>query len=224
MESKGYSAETPIASNTPARVKIDLACGDNKQEGHIGVDYRKTDSVDLVMDLEVYPWTFNDETVDEIFCSHYVEHLPHDNTLTMIKEMVKKAKSFADFKKMVSDIDPSKPSDSFIKFMDECYRILKPGGKLTILTPYYSSMRAVQDPTHTRFICEASFMYFNKSWRDENKLSHYNIECDFDFNYGYNVNNMWIPRSEEARNFAFIHYNNVISDIQVVLTKNNRLV
>jgi len=223
MESNGYSAGTPMASST-AVVKVDLACGDNKQDGHIGVDYRKTESVDLVMDLEVYPWTFTSESVDELYCSHYVEHLPHDNTMSMVKEMVKRSKSFADFKKQVSEIDASKPTDSLIKFMDECYRILKPGGKLTILTPYYSSMRAVQDPTHTRSMCEASFLYFNRQWRIDNKLDHYNIMCDFDFNYGYNVNNAWMPRSEESRNFAFLHYNNVITDIQVVLTKNSSLV
>lgn len=44
--------------------------------------------------------------------------------------------------------------------------------KATILAPYYTSMRCWQDPTHTRAISEASFLYFNKDWRVQNKLDH----------------------------------------------------
>ena len=33
-----------------------------------------------------------------------------------------------------------------MKFFDECYRILKPGGVMRLMHPYYKSVRAVQDP------------------------------------------------------------------------------
>lgn len=55
--------------------KLDIACGDNKREGFTGVDKYKTDSVDIVHDLTVYPWPFEDNSVDEIWCSHYIEHV-----------------------------------------------------------------------------------------------------------------------------------------------------
>ena len=106
-----------------------------------------------------------------------------------------------------------------IKFMDEVYRILKPGGKMRIVAPYYTSMRCWQDPTHTRAISEATFLYYNKDWRKANKLDHYNITCDFDYNYGYALYPEWISRSEEAKAFALKHYNNVASDIIVTMTK-----
>jgi len=103
--------------------------------------------------------------------------------------------------------------------MEEVYRILKPGGKIKVIAPYYNSMRAWQDPTHKRAISEATFLYFNKGWRDTNKLDHYDITSDFDFVYGYDMVNEWAMKNEESRNFAIKHYTNVISDIHVTLTK-----
>ena len=166
-------------------IRYDLACGDSKKEGFTGVDICKTDSVDIVCDLNKYPWTFaEDNSVDEIFSSMFVEH--------------------------VGDI---------VKFMEEIYRILKVGGTCTLIAPYYSSIRCWQDPTHVRAISEATFLYYNKKWMDENKLSHYGIKADFDYTFGYNMDPMWASRSDEAKSFAVKHYINVVSDIQVVLTK-----
>lgn len=110
-------------------------------------------------------------------------------------------------------------TSDLIKFMDEVHRILKPGGKIKIVAPYYTSIRCWQDPTHKRAISEATFFYFNKQWREANKLDHYSIKSDFDFTYGYDISVDWASKHEEARNFAIRHYNNVINDIHVVLTK-----
>ena len=106
-----------------------------------------------------------------------------------------------------------------MQFMNEVYRILKPGGKIKIIAPYYTSIRCWQDPTHKRAISDATFLYFNKGWREVNKLDHYDIKSDFDFTYGYDMNALWAGRAEEARNFAITHYWNIVNDIHVVLTK-----
>lgn len=165
-------------------LKLDLACGSNKAEGFTGVDIVKTKAVDIIHDLEQYPWPFADNSVEEVNISHYIEH--------------------------TSDL---------IKFMNELHRILKPGAKAQIVAPYYSSMRAWQDPTHVRAISEATFLYFNQQWLRDNKLDHYAVTADFDFSYGYAFYPEWVARSEEARAFAIKHYNNAISDISVMLTK-----
>lgn len=165
-------------------IKVEFACGQNKDKGWIGVDIEKTPQADVVHDLEQYPWPFKDNYIDEARISHYVEH--------------------------VKDLIP---------FMNELYRVMKPGGKCQIITPYYSSIRCWQDPTHVRAISEVTFMYFNKVWREQNKLDHYPITADFDFTYGYNIDPAWANRSEEARNFAIKHYINVVQDILVTLTK-----
>lgn len=106
-----------------------------------------------------------------------------------------------------------------VSFMNEVYRICKVGARVNIVAPYYTSMRAWQDPTHVREISEASFAYYNKEWRKLNNLDHYTIKTDFDFTYGYGWNSEWANRSDEARAFALKHYNNVVDDIYVTLTK-----
>lgn len=185
-------------------IKLSLACGDNKPEGFLGVDIAKTASADYVQNLLKFPWSqFADNSVDEIECSHFVEHIPHGDGY----------------------------HDPFLQFFDEIYRILKPAefdptnpniplkGFARITCPYYSSMRAWQDPTHQRAISEASFLYLNKQWRIDNKLNHYDVTCDFDFNYGYALSPDWVNRNQEAQTFAIRHYINVVSDIQIQLVK-----
>lgn len=105
-------------------------------------------------------------------------------------------------------------------FMDECWRILKVGSQMAIITPHWSSMRAVQDPTHQwPPIAETSYLYFNKNWREQNKLSHYPIKCDFDFGYGHAVDNDVAVLCTEAQNFRKKFYVNAILDLHVTLTK-----
>jgi SAM-dependent methyltransferase len=107
-----------------------------------------------------------------------------------------------------------------VAFMEELYRVLKAGGKATIVTPYWASMRAVQDPTHKwPPVAESSYLYFNKGWRTANKLDHYAIRCDFDFTYGYNLPPEWTMKHQEVRDHAVRHYQNVVSDLIVTLTK-----
>lgn len=55
--------------------RLDLACGKNKKEGFIGVDRELVDGVDIVYDLTQYPWPFEDNSIYEVNCSHYVEHV-----------------------------------------------------------------------------------------------------------------------------------------------------
>lgn len=176
-------------------VKINLACGQQKTEGFIGIDKVKTDATDIVFDLETHPWDFiPDNSVDELTCSHFIEHVQH-----------------------------------LVPFMDDIYRIMrspwvnkdgeKVNSKVTIIAPYYSSMRSMQDPMHIRPISEASFLYYNEDWRKANKLDHYGIRSNFDFSYGYQLSPEWATRSQEARDFAIRHYNNVITDIFVTMTK-----
>lgn len=105
------------------------------------------------------------------------------------------------------------------KFMDEVYRILAKDGKATFMVPYWNSARGIQDyryefPT----ITEQSFMYFNKGWRETNKLE-LDIKCDFDFTYGYTADPETAARSDDSRSFYIKHYNNTIQALHLILTK-----
>ena len=57
-------------------MKLDLACGKRKRDGFTGVDIVAIDGVDIVHDLTQFPWPFDDGSVEEVFCSHYIEHTP----------------------------------------------------------------------------------------------------------------------------------------------------
>ncbi len=165
-------------------MKLDIACGQNKQPGFKGVDIAPGPGVDFVWDLEKYPWEpFEDESVEEIYVSHYAEH--------------------------VGDLN---------KFMNEVWRICTPDAKVTIVGPYYTSIRAWQDPTHVRVLSEATWAYYDAEWRKANKLDHYPIKANFK---GEKLmvffNPPWDKKTEEARQFAQQHYWNVISDIYVEL-------
>jgi ubiquinone/menaquinone biosynthesis C-methylase UbiE len=60
-------------------LKLNLGCGPDKKEGYIGVDKVKLPTVDVVHDLNNFPYPFEDNSVDEIYCSHILEHLDDFN-------------------------------------------------------------------------------------------------------------------------------------------------
>lgn len=165
-------------------IKLDIACGQNKRSGFVGVDIAPGPGVDFVWDLEQYPWEpFKDNSVKEVNVSHYAEH-----------------------------------TKDLMKFMNEIFRICEDGAKITIIGPYYTSIRCWQDPTHTRALSEATWLYYQKSWREANRLSHYPINCNFEVsNIVLYFNEPWNQKSEEAKQFAIRHYWNVVSDILVEL-------
>ena len=198
-------------------LKIDLACGDRKKEGYYGVDIANLPEVDCVWDLQQYPWPIESNSVEEIHCVHYIEHIPHTNYKLELSELLNNSTTFEEFKWKVQN---SKPElDGLIKFLNEIYRILKPEGKVRLIAPYWANMRAVGDPTHCRLIADQTWLYVNKTWMDENRLSHYGLDCNFDVILSYLITNEMTLKSEEVRNKAFTHDINVIDDLIIDLVK-----
>jgi len=204
---KKTTQKKTVAKVETTLIKLDLACGDRKNEGFLGIDKYKTESTDALADLMLYPFHFDtkihsdckeletglftlpDDSVETIVCNHFFEHIP----------------------------GLKRPG-----FMDECYRILKKGGQLIIAVPHYNSMRAIQDFTHEwPPVAETSFLYFNKGWREQNKLTHglYDIKSDFDFGYGFSLDGDVQVRNQEYQQFAVKHYTNAAADLHVTLTK-----
>lgn len=170
-------------------LKLDLGCGDNKKEGFQGIDICKTASTDYVFDLLKFPWPVESNSVDEAFASHFFEHIP-------------------------AAMRP--------KFMDELYRVLKPNASCTIIVPDPDSHRAIQDFTHQYPPpCSEGFMYFNRGFREMNKLLHgdYDMKCNFDFTYGWNVDPDTQVRNQEFFQFATKYYRNYATDLIVTVIK-----
>jgi len=186
----------------PSLVRIDLGSGQNKREGFTGMD--RMPGSDIVHDLLDLPWPFADSSVDELHCSHVMEHFHGEDQ---------------------------------IKIIDEAYRVLKYSepegasakGTLTVIVPAWNSHRQWQDPTHKAPFPEQKALYFNKNWREANKLAHYPIQSDFDFQSSYQIVAPAVPgiqdytaRSREVQLTALYYYNNVCGDVYIVFRKNKR--
>lgn len=69
------------------RCRLDIGCGARKQEGFIGVDSIAFEGVDVVHDLRVTPWPWEDGSVDEAFSSHFLEHLTGSERIGFFNEL-----------------------------------------------------------------------------------------------------------------------------------------
>lgn len=171
-------------------LKLDLGCGQNKREGFHGVDIAQTDGVDTVCDLFQDRWPFDDDTVDEAFSSHVVEHA----------------------------YPVGGPRDGLIHFMNELHRVCRHDATVEIVHPYGLSKRAFQDPTHCRYLNEHTWPYFSLEARRQMKVDHYPITADFELTGlangwfpGYELRNDAV-RTEHAQ-----HYWDVVTDLAVTL-------
>ena len=66
-------------------MKLDLACGPNAAEGFEGVDLYPEPGVDHIVNLLEAPWPWKDSSVEEVRCSHFVEHVP--DLVAFMREM-----------------------------------------------------------------------------------------------------------------------------------------
>ena len=52
---------------------------------------------------------------------------------------------------------------NLIATMEELHRIIKQGGLIQVICPYFAGQGAFNDPTHTRFFAYRTFEYFNEN-------------------------------------------------------------
>lgn len=57
------------------KTMLDVGCGFNKQPGYIGMDKRNVEGVDIVHDVEMFPWPLEDESCAVVLMSHLIEHI-----------------------------------------------------------------------------------------------------------------------------------------------------
>lgn len=165
------AAELKLSKST-LPVKLDLGGGQNVREGFECVDLNAPNPQHRV-DLCKFPWPFEDSSVDEAHCSHFIEHIPNrdiaEGDILAQHSAAARDRLHAEFV----------GKDMLLAFFDELYRILKPESTALIIWPALKSVRAFQDPTHRRFIPAETMAYLAKDWRDMNKLDHYRVKCNF---------------------------------------------
>lgn len=184
-------------------LRLDLGSGDHPRPGFESVDFFAPSAKHQV-NLCRFPWPWADGSVAELFCSHFVEHIP-------MAYVAADGKTYR--------IVPEEPTDRdlFTAFFDECHRILKPGGKMTVLVPCAWNDRGFQDPTHRRFLVRSSWAYLSKAWREMHGLGHYLGGCDFEVS----VDAKGSPGEElfhkEVQQKRYGHWINTVDDWKVDL-------
>lgn len=58
-------------------LRFDIGCGNSKREGFIGVDVLKLPGVDIVHDLNVFPYPIDSGVAEEVWMDQVLEHLFH---------------------------------------------------------------------------------------------------------------------------------------------------
>lgn len=192
---------TALTSLAPLR--LDLGCGPNCREGFIGVDrIAFNDRVAHVIDLGRAPWPWQENSVDEVYSSHFLEHLTALERCHAMNELHRVLK-------------PGRWANG------------KPdGGFAVFIVPHWASCRAYGDPTHQwPPLGEFWTWYLDKGWRAAN-APHTDAantpgmySCDFEFVNGQ----AWSPtlnvRNDEYKAFAMANYKEAVADLHIHLMK-----
>lgn len=188
-------------------VRIDIGCGSNKKEGFIGIDQYKMPGVDIVLSLGKDKLPFADNSVDEVFCSHTLEHL------TNFEGKWERTHLF-----------------------NELYRVMKVGATAQFIFPHWNSQRYYGDPTHKEPFSEMGFFYLSRDWRLGNpsanvganaphadiKWNKHGYSCDFklgDVTWGYSLREDLNSRNQEYVQTALQTQKEAAQDIIATLVK-----
>ena len=144
-------------------IRLDIGCGASKQDGFVGIDVQALPGVDIVHNLGLFPWPLPDGCVDVAVASHLVEHISPGYTDSRLTELIKLLikNEVLGLKEVEEAIGDFSSFPTFIRFMDEVWRVLRPGGQFLMVFPYGTSYGYVQDPTHVNQINETTFHYFD---------------------------------------------------------------
>lgn len=144
-------------------IKLDIGCGSSKQSGFIGMDIRPFPGVDIVWDIEKFPWPLPDQCASFAMTSHVVEHITpgrsDPRTAGLIELLL--SKKLVTQKEIDEYVGEPNPGSIFARFMNEVWRVLKYDGQFIIAMPYGFSQGMLQDPTHVNARNQNTWRYFS---------------------------------------------------------------
>jgi hypothetical protein len=173
-------------------MKLDIGCGKNKKEGFTGIDQYDMPGVDIVSDL-TKKWPIDNDSVEEVHCSHFVEHLNAKQRIHFYNELYRVMKTGA----KATIIAPHWASNR--AYGDPTHQ-WPPVSEMSFF--YLSRKWREEQAPHTD-------VKFLKSGYD----------CDFDAVWGYGMHQALMTRNEEYRQYAMQNYKEACQDIHASLTK-----
>jgi len=107
-----------------------------------------------------------------------------------------------------------------IHFANELHRVLVPGGRATLITPYWASTIAYGDLTHKwPPVTEAWYPYLNRAWREQAAPHNDEYTCDFDHTLEWALSNEFNDRPQPDREFAALHFKDAVSELTAKLVR-----
>jgi hypothetical protein len=84
-----------VLEPVPQPIKLDLGSGKKKKEGFLGVDSIAFEGVDVVCNLGEDTWPWESNSVEEVHCSHMLEHLKPRQRIHFANELFRVLKQGA---------------------------------------------------------------------------------------------------------------------------------
>jgi hypothetical protein len=203
---------------TTETIRLDLGCGPHKREGFIGVDSIAFPGVDVVLNV-----------VDPIYAP-----IPTGTDLWFESAFERKIIGYKSWPWAENSVEEAHASH-FLEhlqkkerwhFFNELYRVLKPGAKVTIITPDWCSQRAYGDMTH-EWPAVAGFFWFylSKEWRAVNAPHNDaqrvkgGLSCNFGATWGPTLHPDLVNRNQEYQQHAINFWKEASQDMVCTLTK-----
>lgn len=174
-------------------LKIDIGCGKNKQPDHIGLDRLKFPGVDHVLDLAKEKLPFKDNSVDEVYTSHFIEHLDAVERCHMLNEIHRVLKTGCKCTLIVPYWASSRA------YGDPTHK-WPPIGEMWFF--YLNKKWRDENAPHTD----------KEHWAQ-------GYGCDFDMTWGYTLHQNMMSRNQEYVQHALTFWKEAGQDIQATLTK-----
>lgn len=112
-----------------------------------------------------------------------------------------------------------------VRFVNEVYRLLVPGGTVQIIVPHWASNRAYGEPTHQwPPVSEMWFYYLSREWRMANaphtdaSVWPDGFACDFQATWGYSLRADLQLRNVEYQQAALADHKEAAQDTIATLT------
>jgi len=65
--------------------KLHVGCGTDIRHDYVNLDFMKLKGVDVIHDMNKFPWPFKNNTFEEVYASHVLEHI--DDLLQVMQEI-----------------------------------------------------------------------------------------------------------------------------------------